>query len=816
MADQELLIEVDGYFVKGVDSYTSPDALLQSEFVSGMNVVNRGGLIQTRPGTESKGCIPAGVLQGFTAFTPENGVPHLVAAVDGLIYVSPPPFAQFRQLPNIRFSPSARNVSFASCQQSTDYTPDGTLIFLDKAFSVLIMQDGLTRAAFWDGGISRHLNPATSGQEATLPQRDETKIGLWQEWAGDRLWVSRGNRIYASDIGNPTKFTETQYIAEARAFYLTSECTGMIETPDKRGLLVFTKDNVTLFQSGIRDRSTWLSTDKFQDIVLPAIGCVAPRSIQSQYGFIWWFSASGVVNFNTSAQSNVTSRIDYQDFEMSGSKWNLGSDLSGICGISHENYLLMSVPNGDIYNRHTWCLDQSVFEGAENSWNGYWTGWRPVEWAKIIVDGSERVFFASKDYDGYNRVWEAFLDERKDNGCAISCFAQLREHTFGDVNLKRFKYAKIFAREILGEVSVGAWVAGQKGGWQKILTKEIVADEGQVYGDTEYSDTVLLAGNRPQTRVFKTGEFRESNDCNQCGVEANEPNVIDRGFSLLIAWDGIFGINKYTMVAVPQTEPNDDGKCEDNEEGPRSLSERGCSALDKHVTGDPLDPFVDGATVTETAVDGATATASADGESVVSQASAQRRAECRAGLRARAVLSGAVGILAEWYYSVATGPGMSTAQGDPNQSIGGFISPTEWLGGTIEDLFDVVGVTQNLDMTPDYRCVFVRNLDEIKTWKNVRLYISDQVEGGSDVTIGKGLVGVVSAFSATYQAQLLASESTAPTGVAFSAPTTYATGIPVGDIPPLECVAVWVKRTPLGQEPIDGDEARLVAEGIVQ
>lgn len=819
MPDAALLSEVDGYFVKGVDSYTSPDALLQSELVAAMNTVNRGGLIQTRPGTRTMACLPIGNRQGFTAFTPENGVPHLVAAVDGLVYVSAPPFTQFRQLPNIQFSPTARYVSFAVCQQSTDYTDDGTLIFLDNAFSVLVMQDGLSRAAFWDGGTSRHLNPSPSNQSATLPLRDETRIGLWQAWAGDRLWVSRGNRVFASDIGNPLKFTETQYVAEARSFYLTSECTGMIETPDKQGLLVFTKDNVTLFQSSIRDRTAWLSTDKFQEIVLPSIGCVAPRSIKVQYGYVWWFSASGVVNFNAAARSNVTSRIDYQDLEMSGSKWNLGSDLSGICAISHENYLLMSVPNGDIYNRHTWCLDQATFDGGENSWNGYWTGWRPVEWAKIIVDGSERVFFLSIDYDGYNRVWEAFLDERKDNGCAIACFAQLREHTFGTVDLKRFKYAKIFAREIAGDVGVAAFVSGQKGGWQRILTKEIVANEGQVYGDETYSDSVLLAGNRPQTRVFKTAEYRESNDCNQCGVEADEPNVVDRAFSLLVVWDGIFGINKYSMVAIPESEPDDDGRCEPNEVGPRSLSDLGCAAKSKFVTSEqPLEPFVTGATVTEVAADGSEATASADGESVVSEASAQRRAECRAGLRARAILdAGLVGIETAWYYSIQSGEhGFSVAQGNPFASIGGYISTTQWPGGSLHDLLDTITFQENEAKTVDYRCVFIRNLDTIEAWRNVRVYIGGQTEGGADVAIGVDPIGPVSPFTEAFQSTTIPNETTAPSGVTFSVATSYSTGISIGNINPGDCVAIWVRRTALGEDVISGDSAVLVAEGDVQ
>jgi hypothetical protein len=154
-----------GYFVGGCDSYTLPDALLDTEYVAGMNVVNRGGIIQTRPGTRSMADVVANAvrIQGFTAFTPTGGVPHLVAAVDGSIYIAPAPFNAVRRLINLHFNPTSKFVIFETCLKSSDYTADGTLFFLDHPYNVLMIQDGVTRAAFWDGNNSRHLNPTPSG-----------------------------------------------------------------------------------------------------------------------------------------------------------------------------------------------------------------------------------------------------------------------------------------------------------------------------------------------------------------------------------------------------------------------------------------------------------------------------------------------------------------------------------------------------------------------------------------------------------------------------------------------------------------------------
>ena len=59
----------------------------------------------------------------------------------------------------------------------------------------------------------------------------------------------------------------------------------------------------------------------------------------------------------------------------------------------------------------------------------------------------------------------------------------------------------------------------------------------------------------------------------------------------------------------------------------------------------------------------------------------------------------------------------------------------------------------------------------------------------TDVAIGLGS----SAINGTEQT--VADESTAPSGVAFSAPTTFAGGLAIGDLAAGAHKAVWVRRT---------------------
>lgn len=596
MADPELKVEGDDFLVLGSDSYTNPQKLGDGAYIEGMNLINRGGFPQTRPGSRTVFTCPDGNFQGFTLFTPSSGILHLVFMVDGKVYVSPYPFNSFQRLFNLQFSLNARFAAWAECLKSTDYRPDGTLYYLDNPYSVLIIQDGLTRAGYWDGAINRHLNPTPSNQEATIAGMDETPLGLWMKWSNNRLWVSRGNLIKSSDIGNPTKFTETQYLNEARAFYLPGDCTGIVETSDQQGILCFTASTGTFIKSSIQDRTLWLSTPEFQQTILPRIGCVSPRSIVQQYGLIWWYSGRGLININDALRLNITSRLDIQDNEMFASKYNMSYDLAGICGMSYENFLLQSIPNGDRYNTRTMVLDQAPFEGpagtSVNSWPSYWSGWRPIEWASATIDGEERVFFGSKDFDGKNRIWEAFRPEKNDNGVPITCYLITREHLFGDRDFKKFSYAEIEAREIVGNVAFSIYASGVRGAFQLLGSKEVVSTVGQVYSDEKYGLSHNIAGSKPQARLIRTQAQADASECNSSCVESDKNGLIDKAFCIMIAWSGQAGIGTYRIFANQY--PNDyNGQCEINEEAnePRLVTPDGCSALSLFSNNNPFTKY---------------------------------------------------------------------------------------------------------------------------------------------------------------------------------------------------------------------------------
>lgn len=627
MADIGIKVDGDDSFVLGCDSYTLPSKLLPGEYVMGMNIINRGGLAQTRPGSVSLFDIPSGNLQGCTFFKSASGVSSLVFAVDGLIYFSNAPFTSYAQIAGLQFSPFSKYIAWASCIQSTYYSDTGEFKYLDIPKPILIMQDGATRAAYWDGAAAGHINPTPSPTDVTIPDHDGTPVGLWMSWSNNRLWVSRGSQVFASDIGNPLKFTETQYINEARSFYLTAPCTGIVETSDRLGIVCFTSDNGVLLQSSIQDRTLWLNTPNFQTTILPNIGCVAPRSLTQQYGLIWWFTSRGLINQNSALALNITSRLDVQDNEMFQSKYNLSHDLSGVCGTYLENFLFHAVPNGDKLNTRVHVLDQAPFENNANSWPSYWTGWRPVEFARGVISSNERVFCASYDYDGVNRMWELFQADKTDNGVPITSFVQTKQHFFGDRDYKRFRYAEIELAGVSGDTALMASVAGLRGAFQPILSKDIIATNGQIYSDSIYGfEEHEIIGSKMQTRIVRTTDGSNPSDCNSECVESEKRGLIDKGFSLLIAWSGIAGISAYRVFS--QNDPQAlQGICEDNETSERVLTPEGCGSLSKFSTGEPFTTY--SATATFSRVNPATGllvSKTYTQSSVINQEDANRKA----------------------------------------------------------------------------------------------------------------------------------------------------------------------------------------------
>jgi hypothetical protein len=168
-----------------------------------------------------------------------------------------------------------------------------------------------------------------------------------------------------------------------------------------------------------------------------------------------------------------------------------------------------------------------------------------------------------------------------------------------------------------------------------------------------------------------------------------------------------------------------------------------------------------------------------------------------------------------WKLSKDTSPGNSTAQGNVNDSIGGYMSSTQMTDAALANLFDDVSGDENAASTVDYRAFFIHNAHGSLTWQAVKLWINSETAGGASAALGLSAEGVVPYNQAgTRQIARLASETTAPGGgVTFSSPTTKGAGLSIGDMATNTVQGVWVRRTAANTAALDLDGAVFKAEG---
>lgn len=130
------------------------------------------------------------------------------------------------------------------------------------------------------------------------------------------------------------------------------------------------------------------------------------------------------------------------------------------------------------------------------------------------------------------------------------------------------------------------------------------------------------------------------------------------------------------------------------------------------------------------------------------------------------------------------------ANSDVNAALGGAKSSVEVTDNTTHNLFDQVSGTESSAGDTEYRCVYLHNGHGSLTAQNTHVYISSNTPA-SDTTIDIALAG--EGLNAT--AETVANENTAPVGETFSAPTTYAGGLDMGNIPAGQHYGLWIRRT---------------------
>lgn len=569
------IIDHDNTFFRGAKSDSDPSQIPMGYFWMGINVINTGGVVSCRPGQRCIVTLPDGNLQGGFIFRPLAGMEQYLVVIDGFVYVADYPFTNFRRLPGIQMSPSARQVYWAQTVQAAERIGTGVApaIRVITPRAVVFIQDGgLSAPAWYDG--------AESGQATGDPYG--TPVGGPMAWVGDRLWLANGHQVFASDIANPFSFREQVYLGGQSSFFFRSEVTGMQVTPSTEApqLMVFTETSGSILQANVRDRDLWNTTLNFQEEVI-GVGCTSNRSIVAHYGRLCWFSPAGIAFYDPATSGKLTTRLPARDNEMMYSKAVLDENLSKVAAAGFGQFLLMSVPAEDVYNRHTWVLNHASLATLDDesgpSWCGYWLGTRPVEWATGTVASADRIYHVSVDYDGKNRLWESFLTDRLDNKCPITWALFTRGYFGASAAIQekgpgvrcRLAWVDIALSGIEEDLNLGVFYAGgTRGSFRRMLTRLLAISKGSLAFDQQLSATSRVFAFKAQSRTIRTEDANQqtpNDEKGSCHAETDEIDNIDRSFQLLIVGHGpatIRWIRPFAFL-VPEDLSGDAVACED-------------------------------------------------------------------------------------------------------------------------------------------------------------------------------------------------------------------------------------------------------------
>lgn len=543
----------DFYF--GVNSYPHPQNLAAGQLSWMVNGWTKKGIPYTRPGYDIKFRLPDGRAQGFILFKPKDGNYVMVMAVSGKIYVSQYPYVDYMQLTQLQFNPDVDHVMFEITLQGAD--GPGNLI---PPRPLLIMQDGRSRPAYYDGQTARHLNPGGT--------TNETVLGFSMIWTGSRLWVSRETEIFASDIFDPLHFTETLYLSGGGSLQAMDGqlITAMARQAQTGSLIVFTADNTSIIQAGITDRSLWATTPGFVQFLFPGVGASSPKSPVYLNGILWWMSFQGARNYAQVGESIRSSANGVSSIEMDRSFQNMSPNISRACGFSHQSFVGFSVPSGDIYNRHTWVLDSAsadqLNQDLPEEWIGVWMGTRPVEWDSANINGLDRAFYISQDRCGV-RVWEAFMKDHEDNECPIFVSIETQGMDFGEPSaIKRYLYSEEYFYHLSGNVDMTIEYRGDWGCWKLLHQLTMCAADCITQLDCNIPSSTIM----PQNRYLKTQEA--TLEC--VSQEGPYPENYGTYIQNRLRWYGKNGVRMYKAHAVQEQESST-GFC--------TLSDKGCKAL---------------------------------------------------------------------------------------------------------------------------------------------------------------------------------------------------------------------------------------------
>ena len=555
-----------------------PTDLTQGTYAWGVNIINRGGVVQTRPGKRRIKSFCGRKGQGHYWVRTMDDRNYEMVAVDGSVYWAPFPFTgDWTKLDGVSFRPDADRIWFCNAEQAIQYDASNNITLLPSPKNIVLMQDGFSLPCYWD--TTDFSSGVVDENYVTGVPKKPMPIGTVMLWQDNRLWLVVNNLIFASDLLYPQSFTEEQYLAEQTGFRFPRPVANMVPLPTQ-GIMVLTNSSIHGLQSYIQDRTQWQTTEGFQSDINTEVGLIAPWAIAYLHGMPWILTARGLISYDRAMVQNLTTVLYTVDGEMQRSKQLLGPMMEGACLGVWENVLMVSVPSSSRKNRHTWLLDSGIAEKLNNQtggcWTGIWTGTNPIQYTSPIIGGTQHsyelsyssgyltlnqgespspMFDQGQPLQAYIHLWENFIPNQIDGvETPVHCSFETRAFTLATDDYYRFVFAEFMLVNLKGIVPVQVYVTGLAGNYQLLFETTLRADVGPWGNPSKESklyyiahgQTTTFENYRRQVRHMRTSEWvvnGKPTDGAAC-AEIGRMDGVDKAFQLMIQWQGRLGLRQ--------------------------------------------------------------------------------------------------------------------------------------------------------------------------------------------------------------------------------------------------------------------------------
>jgi hypothetical protein len=163
--------------------------------------------------------------------------------------------------------------------------------------------------------------------------------------------------------------------------------------------------------------------------------------------------------------------------------------------------------------------------------------------------------------------------------------------------------------------------------------------------------------------------------------------------------------------------------------------------------------------------------------------------------------------------TTAGAAGNSTAYGGVDTGLGKYATSNDLADATLNAMFSDVTGAENAASAIHYQCLFVYNANASNAYQSPFAWLSAEVAGGASIAIGADTTAASAVGAAPAQGLTIANRTTAPAGVAFSSPTTFATGVALSTIPIGNVKGLWVRRTAANTAALNADGVTISVQG---